>query len=592
MKKNYKKELFCSLVNTNLIKRNSGGKSSFFLSLLVCLITLQAYGQQVNFTEVSNVPFVGINRGGVAFADIDGDGDQDVLITGADFNNSGVTKLYKNDGSGNFTLVTSTPFEAVIESSATFGDIDGDGDEDVVIIGYNSTSRGGVSKLYTNDGNGNFTEVTSASLTGVYSGTAVFGDIDGDRDLDLLITGSTASNARSTKLYINNGSGNFTASTSSTLQNLGFSSAAFGDIDGDGDSDLVLTGEVAYIFPNSVSAAKVYKNNGSGIFTEATNPAISGSPNGSIALADIDNDGDLDLITTGNVFANSSTGPKTIVYTNDGSGNFTLLSYPLSDVFYSSIAVADVDGDGNLDLLITGKTGLSQPSTTPSISVLYRGSGSATFTQISNLPFEGVGYSSAAFSDVNGDGRVDVLLTGQNNNNQLVSKLYLNSTCVASMIDSTVTHVNDSTLHANATGNYSYQWVDCNNNFSPIQGATNQDFEATQNGSYAVQITTPDSCSITSDCSQITGIGGGGIGIASIEQERWQVYPNPTNGYITLKTTEVFKNMPVEVYSPLGRLIYQANLSGKKLTIDLNKYPAGIYIIRLNYNDNIKVIKH
>jgi hypothetical protein len=76
-----------------------------------------------------------------AFSDIDGDGDQDVLITGQTSSNQAISKLYANDGIGVFTEVTSTPFEGVYNSSMAFSDIDGDGDQDVLIGQY----------LYTND---------------------------------------------------------------------------------------------------------------------------------------------------------------------------------------------------------------------------------------------------------------------------------------------------------------------------------------------------------------------------------------------------------------------------------------------------------
>jgi hypothetical protein len=96
-------------------------------------------------------PFEGVSAGSIAFADVDGDGDPDVLITGENNSDIPTSTLYTNDGSGNFTEVTGTPFEGVFRSSIAFADVDGDGDPDVLITGLTNSLRS-ISKLYTNDG--------------------------------------------------------------------------------------------------------------------------------------------------------------------------------------------------------------------------------------------------------------------------------------------------------------------------------------------------------------------------------------------------------------------------------------------------------
>ncbi|MEM7374580.1 MAG: VCBS repeat-containing protein [Bacteroidota bacterium] len=86
---------------------------------------------------------------------MDGDNDQDVLITGRNSSGAQISKLYTNDGGGTFTEMTGTPFEEVAFSSIAFADVDGDNDQDVLITGQNS-SFAEISKLYTNDGGGHF----------------------------------------------------------------------------------------------------------------------------------------------------------------------------------------------------------------------------------------------------------------------------------------------------------------------------------------------------------------------------------------------------------------------------------------------------
>jgi hypothetical protein len=88
-----------------------------------------------SFSEVTGTPFEGVARSSIAFADVDGDNDQDVLITGSNNSDAFISKLYTNDGMGNFSEMTGTPFEGVDRSSIAFADVDGDNDQDVLITG-------------------------------------------------------------------------------------------------------------------------------------------------------------------------------------------------------------------------------------------------------------------------------------------------------------------------------------------------------------------------------------------------------------------------------------------------------------------------
>ncbi len=150
-------------------------------------------------------PFEGVSGGSIAFADVDGDADQDVILTGSGFDNGfiRVSKLYTNDGMGSFTEVMGTPFESLGFSSIAFADVDGDSDQDVLITGSNS-SVDPVSKLYTNDGLGNFTKVMGMPFEDVSNSSIAFADVDGDSDQDVLITGDGTGELIA-KLYMNGG---------------------------------------------------------------------------------------------------------------------------------------------------------------------------------------------------------------------------------------------------------------------------------------------------------------------------------------------------------------------------------------------------
>src|SRR5690606_31211169 len=115
------------------------------------------------FTEVNNTPFPGVTAGSIDFADVDGDNDADVLITGDG------AKLFKNDGAGNFTEVLNTPFPVCFQSSAAISDIDGDNYPEILITGAISAIDF-ITKLYKNDGSGNYTEVPNTPFEGVVYG--------------------------------------------------------------------------------------------------------------------------------------------------------------------------------------------------------------------------------------------------------------------------------------------------------------------------------------------------------------------------------------------------------------------------------------
>ena len=365
------------------------------------------------FTEVANTPFVGVKFGSIAFADVDGDGDQDVLISGSINLDIYFSKLYTNDGMGNFTEVSGTPFEEVLFGSIAFVDVDGDGDQDVLITGQNANNQR-IAKLYKNSGLGHFTEVTGTPFVGVAQGSIAFADVDGDGDQDVLITGQNAAYQRIAKLYTNDGEGIFSEVPGTPFEGVFFGSIAFADVDGDDDSDVLITG-----LTSSGFISKLYKNTGLGVFIEVIGVPFDGVRASSIAFADVDGDGDQDLLISGLNAANHKIAK---LYKNSGLGNFSeILDTPFEGVFYSSIAFSDVDSDGDQDVLIAGLN-----SSGGEIAKLYTNDGEGNFTEVTSTPFEGVFFSSIAFADVDGDGDQDVLIAGSNSSAAKIIKLYTN----------------------------------------------------------------------------------------------------------------------------------------------------------------------
>ncbi|WP_197285429.1 VCBS repeat-containing protein, partial [Planktothricoides sp. SR001] len=151
----------------------------------------------------------------------------DFLLTG--WSSSGrISKLYKNTGSG-FSEDTTVSLPGVSSSSVAWADYNGDGKQDFLLTGY-SSSGSYISKLYKNTGSG-FSEDTTVSLPGVYWGSVAWADYSGDGKQDFLLTGYSSSGNPISKLYKNTGSG-FSEDISVSLPGVGYSSVAWADYSG------------------------------------------------------------------------------------------------------------------------------------------------------------------------------------------------------------------------------------------------------------------------------------------------------------------------------------------------------------------------
>ncbi|WP_299440106.1 VCBS repeat-containing protein [uncultured Aquimarina sp.] len=303
-------------------------------------VTLNAYSKIYTnnngiFTELTSANLQGLNYSKGAWGDYDNDGDLDVLITGSIGGFSGVTKIYTNTN-GVFTEDTGTNLPNFVGGSVVWGDYDNDGDLDVLI------TRASKSEIYTND-NGVFSELATANLIGVSDSFATWGDYDNDGDLDILLTGYTGS-ADISKIYTNT-NGVFTELTSANLTGVSYSHAAWGDYDDDGDLDILLTG-----YTGSTTVSKIYNNN-AGTFTELVTANLPRLQYSSVAWGDYDNDGDLDVL----LFGLNSGASITKIYTNTSGVFSELVSASLTGGFNGNATWGDYDNDGDLDILVSGQ---------------------------------------------------------------------------------------------------------------------------------------------------------------------------------------------------------------------------------------------
>ncbi|MFA6653280.1 MAG: FG-GAP-like repeat-containing protein, partial [Candidatus Delongbacteria bacterium] len=215
-------------------------------------------------------------------------------------------------------------------------------------------------------------------------------------------SGSTYYNGITEKTVWNFTSQNYFTEINTSLTGVIYSSVEWGDYDNDGDLDILLTG-------NGIS--KIYRND-AGTFTDVAAELI-GVSDCSSALGDYDNDGDLDILLTGN----SIFGPISKIFRNNG-GTFFDIAAVLTGVMHGSSAWGDYDNDGDLDILLTGDTNAGY------ISKIYRND-AGIFIDI-NAVLIGVVDGSSEWGDFDNDGYLDLIITGYTGSER-ISKIYRNN---------------------------------------------------------------------------------------------------------------------------------------------------------------------
>jgi MYXO-CTERM domain-containing protein len=340
-------------------------------------------------------------------ADINGDGRVDIIFAnGGNYSSAGaneINRVFLNDGDGSFTEASTTVFGATGDHARVIKarDVNGDGIVDIMVGNTFQTQ----SRLYLGTGGGSFDEVTSTHLPAIAAsvGDLELGDVDGDGDLDMVLAdwgaGSPSQGGGRTMLWLGDGTGHFTDATATQMPNINVIwswDLEFIDADNDFDLDIAVSCK-------SCTGSYLFVNDGDGGFTNDATALPQFTNNYEFELLDLNDDGALDMVTM-----NDGPSLRGHVFLGDGAGKFqdaTATLWPTAENAAQDdnmVVVLDYDSDGDPDFLVGSLSGSDR---------LLINDGTGKLTENAAV-FQGVatpGTLCIQVADLNGDGRLDVV---------------------------------------------------------------------------------------------------------------------------------------------------------------------------------------
>jgi len=360
----------------------------------------------------------------VVIADINGDGRPDMLVadTCVDLNDcnklGGVVAVLLGNGDGTFQPAVTYRSGGSHSSSLAVADVNGDGRPDVVVANESCAptnctngNHGWVGVLLGN-GDGTFQPAVPYGSGGEEALSVAVADVNGDHKPDIVVANNCTSLGCSPDprglvgILLGNGDGTFQPAVSYASGGDHAASIAVTDVNGDGKPDLLVANLCVDCQNDSTGVVGVLLGNGNGTFQQAVMYKSGGGGGQSLAVADVNSDSKPDLVVV-NYFSDTVG-----VLLGNGDGTFQqALTYSSSGQLPDAVAVADVNGDGKTDLLVSNRCQSPACGYRGLVGVLL-GNGDGTFQMAVVYHSGGTGDAHGlAVSDVNGDGKPDVLVT-------------------------------------------------------------------------------------------------------------------------------------------------------------------------------------
>jgi hypothetical protein len=368
----------------------------------------------------------------VAVADLNGDGKPDIVVAnpgcGPGCRNGGTVGVLLRKG-GAFQNPVSYLVGGSDALSVAVADVNGDGKADILAgidCGDSECTHSAVVVLLGN-GDGTFQTAVTYNSGGYLGASVVVADVNGDGKPDLVVaspctvTTNTDCNNHSVNgtvgVLLGNGDGTFQTAMTYDSGGVSTHSVKVADVNGDGKPDVVLVNcSPDQDCGSEDGSVGVLLGNSDGTFQAAVGYDSGGQYGSAVAVADVNGDGKLDLVAVNLcAIASNCTGGTVGVLLGNGDGTFQPTVVDSSVGFVpNSIAVSDVNGDGKVDLVVA-----RQCATTAcadgAVAVLL-GNGDGTFGAAIDFGSGGKDSTSLAVADVNGDGKPDLVVTNEESN--------------------------------------------------------------------------------------------------------------------------------------------------------------------------------
>jgi hypothetical protein len=375
---------------------------------------------------VSFLPAVTYGSGGyvaqsIRIADLNADGKLDIVVADWwDTNNVGVVGVLLGNGDGTFQPAVTYKTGGAPNYSLVVADVNGDGKPDLIVSSCAASastcgSAQGVVSVLLGNGDGTFQHALSYGSGAPVGAHVAVADVNGDGKPDLIATNyqGEANGDGTVAVLLGNGNGTFQSPVLYDSGAPGANGLTVADVNGDGALDLlVANGCFSYCTGGleSLTVLSVLLGNGDGTFQPPATYATSGKNSGWVSVADLNGDGKLDAVLSSlNIFI-----PNGIVSVLLGRGDGTFepaVTYDSGGYAAPELALADVNGDGRLDIIVDN-CGPVGGCGTGVIGVLL-GRGDGSFDPVVTFSSGAYNATSIAVADLNGDGKPDLVAANQ-----------------------------------------------------------------------------------------------------------------------------------------------------------------------------------